>query len=604
MTIENKTILLVEDDAIIAMDEKRQLERKGYSVILVGSGEKAVSTALKQEVAIDLILMDIDLGRGMDGTEAAEQILNKVDIPIVFLSSHNEPEVVEKTEKITSYGYVVKNSGIVVLDASLKMAFKLFDSNRKLHRELIERQQAEKAVRRSEERYRTIYNNSPVMLHSIGQNGQLISVSDCWLDRLGYKRSEVIGRKTTDFLTDESRKYAEEVVLPEYFATGICTDIPYQIVKKNGEVMDILLSAIAEKDQKGNIKRSLAVLTDITKRKQAEKALKKHQKNLKLALKTAKLAHWELDLVKNKLYWSDEIYEIFGLDPIDDTASYETFLRTLHPDDADWVGEAYLDSVKNKTQYDIVHRTVLRDGTIKNTHETCYTEYDQDNTPLYSYGVARDITETKQAEDQIKNLLKEKETLLREVHHRIKNNIASIGSLLSLQANSTENDDAKAVIQEAINRVHSMQVLYEKLLMTKDYHELSVKDYLSDLAVAVERLFIGKAAIELNIEIEEYTLDTKTLFPLGLILSELLTNSMKHGFRELESGIINIIFSQQGNEITLAVKDNGCGLPDDFDLNSSPGFGLTLVNLLVEQICGSFSIDDDNGARSIVKFEL
>ena len=131
MTSQNKTILLVEDEALIAMMEMRMLEDHGYAVITAHSGEEAVDTVRKTP-GIDLILMDIDLGRGMDGTEAAEIILKEKDIPVVFLSSHTEREVVEKTEGITSYGYVVKNSGETVLLASIKMAFRLYKANLKI----------------------------------------------------------------------------------------------------------------------------------------------------------------------------------------------------------------------------------------------------------------------------------------------------------------------------------------------------------------------------------------------------------------------------------------------------------------------------------------
>src|SRR6056297_2653485 len=105
-----------------------EMEKYGYIVHHVTNGENAVQTILKEDFKIDLILMDIELGSGIDGTQPAAEILKHKDIPIVFLSSHTEPEVVEKTEKITSYGYVVKNSGIVVLDASIKMALKLFQA--------------------------------------------------------------------------------------------------------------------------------------------------------------------------------------------------------------------------------------------------------------------------------------------------------------------------------------------------------------------------------------------------------------------------------------------------------------------------------------------
>ncbi|MBN1531996.1 MAG: PAS domain S-box protein, partial [Spirochaetes bacterium] len=126
-----KTILLVEDEALVAMSESRQLKKYGYEVVTAPNGTAAIEAA-REKRDIDLILMDIDLGSGMDGTEAAAVILQEREMPVVFLSSHSEPAVVEKTEKITSYGYVVKDTGITVLDASIKMAFKLFEANRKI----------------------------------------------------------------------------------------------------------------------------------------------------------------------------------------------------------------------------------------------------------------------------------------------------------------------------------------------------------------------------------------------------------------------------------------------------------------------------------------
>ncbi len=129
MKEKQKTILLVEDEAIIALSQKKELSKRGYIIFHVISGEKAITVIDESVNEIDLILMDIDLGKGIDGTQAAREILKLKEIPIVFLSSHTESEIVEKTESITSYGYVVKNSGITVLDASIKMAFKLFDAH-------------------------------------------------------------------------------------------------------------------------------------------------------------------------------------------------------------------------------------------------------------------------------------------------------------------------------------------------------------------------------------------------------------------------------------------------------------------------------------------
>ncbi|MEO0854436.1 MAG: PAS domain S-box protein, partial [Cyanobacteria bacterium J06648_11] len=137
------------------------------------------------------------------------------------------------------------------------------------------RKQVEAALRESENRFRSLYNRTPIMLHSIDAGGRLLEVSDYWLDKLGYERHEVIGCKSTDFLTEASRHYAKTVVLPEYLKQGWCRDVPYQFVTKSGEIVDVLLSATSEWDAAGNFTRSLAAIVDVTDRKRAELELQR-----------------------------------------------------------------------------------------------------------------------------------------------------------------------------------------------------------------------------------------------------------------------------------------------------------------------------------------
>jgi PAS domain S-box-containing protein len=188
MEEQAKTILLVEDHAVVAEVEVRQLSREGYHVIHSLTGEDAIDQVFNKQHKIDLILMDIDLGSPLDGTKVAQMILESFDIPVVFLSSHIEKEVVETTEKITSYGYVLKSSGITVLAATIKLVFKL-------HRAHTELKEKEASLRASEQRLRFHLENSPLAVVE-WDTDYVVILWSIEAERLfGWTADEVIGKK-------------------------------------------------------------------------------------------------------------------------------------------------------------------------------------------------------------------------------------------------------------------------------------------------------------------------------------------------------------------------------------------------------------------------
>jgi two-component sensor histidine kinase len=213
-----------------------------------------------------------------------------------------------------------------------------------------------------------------------------------------------------------------------------------------------------------------------------------------------------------------------------------------------------------------------------------------------------DIIERTRFEEEIRRQLAEKELLLRETHHRMKNNIASIGGLLSLHKDDAASPEAALVLQDAIGRVNSMKVLYENLMASDDYREIPAGIYLNDLVDSVISLFTGSAHVTVEKELGEFSLPSRLLFPLGIIVNELLTNAMKYAFAGREEGVISISTRKEGGRITLAIRDNGAGLPDGFDIGKSTGFGLTLVKMLCKQISASLSVESSGGTRTVIAF--
>lgn len=215
----------------------------------------------------------------------------------------------------------------------------------------------------------------------------------------------------------------------------------------------------------------------------------------------------------------------------------------------------------------------------------------------------RDISERKQAGDRIKTLLAGKELLLKEVHHRIKNNLATVSSLLTLQAQSAS-PEAKISFQAVINRVTSMAVLYDKLLVSEKYDSISCKNYLEDIIKTLIALFSDEYNVTVETRMDDFNLIPKKLFPLGIIVNEIITNIMKYAFIGRDEGLISISLIQTDNFACLSIQDNGVGLPDNFDLSKATGFGLMLVGMLAEQLGGTFTMGNDSGTKNVLIFEI
>jgi two-component sensor histidine kinase len=324
-----RRILLVEDEAIIALAEKNDLERFGYEVAVAPSGVRAIE-ACEREAPFDLVLMDIDLGEGMDGAEAAAAILGRREVPVLFISGHSEPGIVEKTERITSYGYVAKGSSPTVIDASIRMALRLFHAKR---------------------------------------------------------------------------------------------------------------AALEEKD-----------------------------------------------------------------------------------------------------------------------------------------------------------------LLLRETRHRVKNDLAMIGSLLSLQAAKVASEEARIVLAEAGEGIHDMGLLYDKMAEAQGAREVPALLYLNDFAARARTRGKRRGAVRIEVAAEDFGIPATLLRPLGVMLNEMITNAQKYAFEGREEGRIAIAASCRDGLARLTVADDGVGLPASVDFESSTSFGFTLLRTLAAQVEGRVRVGREGGTTFALEF--
>lgn len=342
----------------------------------------------------------------------------------------------------------------------------------------------------------------------------------------------------------------------------------------------------------------------IAKNKASSERIQRSAALLAEAQATARLGSWELDKILNRLEWSDEVYRIFEVAPGRFGASYEAFLEAIHPDDREAVHSAYLSSIANHIPYRMVHRLIMADGRIKWVEERCGTSYDNAGRPIRSSGTVQDITELVVIEQQIRRSLAEKETLLREIHHRVKNNLQTISSLLHFQSRKVKHPDDLAAFAEANDRLGAMILVHENLYQSHELSRVNFGVYVRRMVSQIAEAHMSQGRrIATRVEVGDYSLPVEIAQPCGLLLCELLINAFKHAFPQ-GGGTVAVHVGDASGRMTMTVSDDGVGVPEGFDAKSVRSFGWRLIDRLVTQLKGTVFVTRANGTRVSVSFPL
>ncbi|HBE03442.1 MAG TPA: hypothetical protein DC049_13385 [Spirochaetia bacterium] len=494
-----KTILLVEDEVMLALTEQKILESFGYNVITASSGEKAVKIFFDADNDFDLVLMDINLGSGMDGTETARIILEKTDIPVVFLSGYTDQETIARTGEITAYGYIVKNTGTIVLNESIKMAFRLYAAKKQLENNA--RCPVYTAANSSESGGATIHQ---------------------------HKSTENPAGRISAFIPCRPR-----------FAPGLA-----DLEKTTGD-KDEIIAAIGN-----NISGMLYRLVRFPDG-------------------------------RRKFIWvSNQVESYYGIKPSEACKNAFLIYGKVHPGDRERLQNEEEEANRTLSVFKTETRMLTSDGKIRWSRFISVPHARADGSTVWD-GLETDITEYKQMQEKIQNILSEKEILLKEVHHRMKNNMLTLYSLLNLHMNRISHPEAKSALQEAGSRLQSMQVLYEKLFISDTFNEISFASYINSLLKEITAVFPGSEKIRLILKIRDFTAGSRLLFPLGIILNEIISNAFKYALTG-KQGELTVSASKNNGRIKIVIKDNGPGMPEIS--METPGFGLLLVKMLSAQI--------------------
>lgn len=292
--------------------------------------------------------------------------------------------------------------------------------------------------------------------------------------------------------------------------------------------------------------------------------------------------------------------EISGM-PIRDAAGRIAGYRGIARD----IGERRRTEAALKKAYDDLElRVQQRTAELKDANDSLESKVQQRTAELASavQALQAEITERRRVERQMMSSLQEKEVLLKEIHHRVKNNLQIISSLLSLQSETIGSKDPAQTFRESQDRIRSMALIHEKLYQARDISRVDFAEYVRSLTAYLSRSYMTCPGVKIIVDIDRVALDIDKAIPCGLIINELVSNSLKYAFRDRLAGEIRVSLSQSDGVYTLVVSDDGAGMPPGLDFRNTTSLGLQLVNTLVNQLEGTIKLDVTRGTRFKITF--
>jgi len=341
--------------------------------------------------------------------------------------------------------------------------------------------------------------------------------------------------------------------------------------------------------------------TDITEIKETEARLQETKQKLREIIEHSTNLFYTHDEYHNLTYLSPQSVDFLGYPPEEAKRRWTEFV-TDHPDNEKGLAQTQRAIDTGNPQLPFELELVRADG------EKIWVEVNEapvvkDGKTVSMAGSLTDITKRKKAQNKIRDSLREKDTLLAEIHHRVKNNLAVVASLMQLQAMESESADVQSELLESVLRIKSMAGIHEHLYKTEDFANLDFAHNLTMLVSEVTGTMQLSADISLSFDCEEVRLSVNQAIPCSLIINEVVTNIIKHGFKGRDKGVVITHLNQTGETVTITIEDDGVGLPENFDPESTKTLGMQLIKTLSQQLFGSYKFDsNENGSTFSLTF--
>jgi PAS domain S-box-containing protein len=348
-------------------------------------------------------------------------------------------------------------------------------------------------------------------------------------------------------------------------------------------------------------KQFAVVVTDVTEKREAEQALHESRQRFQRFFELGTFGMFITSPTKGWIEINDSLCEILGYSS--DELHRMKWVDLTHPDDLAADEQKFDQVIAGEIEgYSLEKRFLRKDGQPIIAILSVRCLRDSERNVQYFVGIIRDITARRRAEEELKASLREKEVLLREIHHRVKNNLQVVSSLLNLQAGYIDNEASKMAFRESHQRVRAMALVHERLYRSENLARINFGEYLDTVTTEIARLH-ARGPVRTSTSVAAIDLEINQAIPCGLIVNELVTNAFKHAFPSGRGGTVHVSFRRVDmKSVELKVEDDGIGFPVDHDVRGRTSMGMMLVTSLAEQIGGTLGIKSRQGACFTLTF--
>lgn len=524
-----------------------------------------------------------------------------------------QSDMIQFKKEALNKGYAYYETVLIAKDGSkipVELNSHIFKLNNKkvaltLAHDITKRQKMEYDIIESKEKYKKLTQSSPDPIFVVDFKGKIIYANDA-VEKISELPKEELKGKTWMDLTPLPEDEVQNFYKLFLMALEGHEHEPMEIKIPKGKDYIYLEIYPALLRSEGKIYAVQVIGHDITKRKWAEESLRESEEKFRQMAENIEEVFYIIDNRMNDIIYISPAYEkVWGRTCQSLYSDPKSWIDSIHEEDREQAILRIFNQTEkvHTTRSGIEYRIIRPDGEIRWIWSHAFPVEDESGDIYRIAGIAMDITERKLYEDQIKQALNEKEAVLREVHHRVKNNMQIISSLLNLQLEHLQNKKDVELFKESRDRVKSMALIHGNLYQSENLSEINFNDYVEDL---LRELIISNnmsSKIKLKTDVGDIVLNIETSIPCGLIINELATNSMVHGFPDEMIGEIFVSLTNEDKLLTLIVKDNGVGFPDELDLDTVETMGLYLVKTLVGQLDGTIELNKENGTEIIIKFK-